>query len=295
VTLRLLPGEPLAAGLGRAASEEIRRARESLLDAADPVSGVHEARKSLKKVRAILHLARKALGKKRFRALNRRVRDLARALAEQRDASVRVDTLNALLAGMDGQAPIRLRGASRRRMVTRRRRPGDARVREEIAATLGEVGGEIRRALSRSGIDSARPGLARTYRTGRRNMREAASSSTTAAFHEWRKRVKFLWYQVRLFEEGWPATLGPLAEQLHSLSEFLGDAHDYDLLEAGLRQEARADPLFDPGALLAALAEARVVKRTLALDLGRRLYAEDPDGFAARIEAYWLESGSRVG
>ena len=287
MAFRLEAGETLAVGLGRATAEELRRAHGALVAEADPEAGVHEARKSLKKVRAILQLSRAPLGKRHFRAEDRRLRDMSRQLAQQRDASVRVETLDALIARLDGGGPARLRRASRRRLVPQRRRPDDARVRAEIAEALEEVRPGIEGALSLAGFEAVRPGLARTYRKGRKRMRKALEIPSAAAFHEWRKQVKYLWYHVRLFGRSWPETLGSLADELHLLSDFLGDSHDFDLLESGLRDEGSKDPLFDPAPLLNALDEARTARRAAAIDLGRRLYAEDPEGFTARVETYW--------
>lgn len=287
MAFRLEAGETIGAGLGRTAVEEIRRAREALLTDADPEAGVLEARKSLKKVRAILRLSREPLGRRRFLAENRRFRDLGRRLAEQRAGAVRVETLDGLIARLDGQGPVRVQQASRRRVVPLRRRHDDAAVRAEVAAALGEARPGIEDAICSLGFEAVRPGLIRTYRKGRKRMREALEEPSAAAFHEWRKRVKDLWYQVRLFAGAWPETLGTLADELHLLSDHLGDGHNLDLLESALRDEARTDPLFDPSPLFAALDEARAAERAAAIDFGLRLYAEDPDGFVARVEAYW--------
>jgi len=286
MTFRLEAEEALATGLGRAAAEEIRRARGALLAQADPEGGVLEARKSLKKVRAILRLSRAPLGKRRFRAENHRYRDLTRRLAEQRAGAVRVQTLDGLAEGLNGRAPMRVLQASRRRLVPRRRRYDDATVRADVAETLAEARPGIE-ALPFEGFKAVRPGLTRTYRKGQKRMHKAIERPSTAAFHDWRKRVKDLWYQIRLFGHAWPETLGSLADELHLLSDRLGDGHDLDLLESALKDEARSDSLFDPSPLLPAIDEVRAAKRDAAIVLGRRLYAEDPEGFAARVEAYW--------
>ena len=104
MAFQLEAGETLAAGLGRIAAEG--RAGAGFPPRADrPRAGVLEARKSLKKVRAILRLSRTPLGKRRFRDENRRYRDLARQLAEQRAGVVRVEALDELAQSMDGEAP----------------------------------------------------------------------------------------------------------------------------------------------------------------------------------------------
>ncbi|HYO47710.1 MAG TPA: CHAD domain-containing protein [Gemmatimonadota bacterium] len=286
MVFRLEAGEMLAAGLGRVAAEEIHRARGALLSEGDPEAEVLEARKSLKKVRAILRLSRVPLGKRRFRSQNRRYRDLARRLAEQRAGAVGFKTLEGLAQGMDGSAPLPVLRASRRRLATRRRRHDDAAVRAEVAKALTGAAPGLE-ALPLEGFEAVRLGLARTYRKGRKQMRRAREAPSAEAFHEWRKRVKDLWYQVRFFGRAWPQALGSLADELHHLSDHLGSGHDLDVLESALQEEARVDPHFDPSPLLMDLAKARAAKRAAALELGRRLYAEDPEEFVTRVEAYW--------
>ena len=287
MALRLEPGETLSAGLERVAREEIERARGSLLLEVDPEAGVLEARKSLKKVRAILRLSRESIGKRRFRVENRRYRDLARRLAAQRVGTVRIAALNALAAELDGQAPKRVLRASRRRLVPLRRRHEDAAIRAKVAAALGTSEPGIGERISHAGFDAVRPGLLRTYRKGRKGLREAIERPSAAAFHEWRKRVKDLWYQMRLFAPACPVMLEPLADEIHRLSDALGDAHDLDLLESALELEAATDPFFDPATLLVALRDARATRRAEAIELGTRLYAEGPKGFVTRLESFW--------
>jgi CHAD domain-containing protein len=285
--LRFEPGESLAAGLERSAVEELDRARTSLLAAGDPEAGVLEARKSLKKVRAILRLSRESLGKRRFREESHRYRDLSRRLSEQRQGAVRVATLNRLAAELDGQAPQRVIQASRRRLVPLRRRHDDATIRSEVAAALAAARPGIGERIGEAGFEAVRPGLLRAYKRGRKGWRRAAERPSPAAFHEWRKRVKDLWYQVRLFAPAYPSVLDPLATEIHRLSDALGDGHDLDLLEAALELESGADPYFDPAPLLGPVREARDRMRAEALDMGTRLYAEDADAFVSRIASYW--------
>src|SRR5919108_3500582 len=57
---------------------------------------VHEARKSLKKIRAVLRLVRPAIGDKTYRQENTCFRDAARPLTEVRDARILIETLDKL-------------------------------------------------------------------------------------------------------------------------------------------------------------------------------------------------------
>ncbi len=85
---RFLPGETLAEGFSRIFAGQIRKARRQLANPADHVKSVHEARKALKRIRALLALFRPALGDKTYRKENARYRDVARMLATSRDQAV---------------------------------------------------------------------------------------------------------------------------------------------------------------------------------------------------------------
>src|SRR5205085_6461592 len=90
-------------GLRRAIRREARKAR-AVLTATWPPSdeAVHAARRRGKKARALLRLARAAMGERTYRRANGTLRDAARPLSELRDAVVLVHALDALLARQSG-------------------------------------------------------------------------------------------------------------------------------------------------------------------------------------------------
>src|SRR6185503_5687342 len=134
--------------------------------------------------------------------------------------------------------------------------------------------------------DSVVDSLARLYRRGRRRMDVASQSGEDVDFHAWRKSTKDLWYAVRLFEPAWPAPLGALAEELHTLSQLLGDDHDLVILRDGLAAAGGDEPALTPRVETAIRRRQRAL-RTEALTAGNRLWAEKPRDFAARILVYW--------
>ncbi|MEA2297262.1 MAG: hypothetical protein QOF77_198, partial [Solirubrobacteraceae bacterium] len=78
--------------------EELVTARALLREGfdEDPVDAVHEARKSIKKTRALLRLVRPGLPKRVYRSENRTLRDAARLISGARDADVMVETVEKL-------------------------------------------------------------------------------------------------------------------------------------------------------------------------------------------------------
>ena len=138
------------------------------------------------------------------------------------------------------------------------------------------------------GFDLMRPGLEREYRKGRKALRTVRGDPPAEAVHEWRKRVKDLWYHLRLLHEVWPATMKGAADEAHALSDLLGDHHDLTVLIDDAREQAPDDPGLPE---LIALAERRQAELLAeALPMGERLYAEKPRLFGRRVARYWAVS-----
>ena len=95
--------ESVRDGIRRLSVEQIRRAERELGDRdLDDPKAVHQARKRFKKVRSVLRLLRKSIGKKAFKAENGRLRDLGKRLAGPRDADVALETFDDLVENGGG-------------------------------------------------------------------------------------------------------------------------------------------------------------------------------------------------
>jgi CHAD domain-containing protein len=114
----------------------------------------------------------------------------------------------------------------------------------------------------------------------------AATEGAAECFHEWRKQVKYLRYQLEFLTPVWPELLRELAEQAHQLADDLGDEHDLTVLRE--RAQAHHDTLAtDLGILLALIDGRRLELRAEAVRRGRQLYEEKPRVFAIRLRGYW--------
>src|SRR2546430_1303607 len=94
--LMLLVTGLLVGALARVARGRIRHALGQLDDGHDPDKAVHEARKDMKKLRALVRLMRPELGGKAYRRENARFREVARSLSGVRDAKAMLEALDAL-------------------------------------------------------------------------------------------------------------------------------------------------------------------------------------------------------
>ena len=278
-----------ATEIRRVARERAESALSSLRDT-DPgarAGSIHEARKDIKKMRAVLRLVREDVGRETFRTENRRYRDAARLLSESRDNDVLVETVESLVESnpeVANQAESLLAGIKKRRDSASPTEGGDRLVR---AARTIEEGGRLIEGwnLSESDWWLFAGGLRRTYRDGRRGLSEVEAEATPESVHEWRKRVKDLWYQLRLLRNSWKAGLkAPIRETGH-LAELLGEYNDLSVLLNGLETNWAEELVASSLRPVAIARRAELLGE--ALSLGKRIYAEKPRQFTDRIGSYW--------
>lgn len=289
-------------GTDELASQGAARIIEEQLDAAaSELSGetdhdfnvvVHTARKAFKKARAGLRLVRAGLDRDVYRDIDRSLRDAGRSLSATRDRAVEVHALDVLLEHVGGALSPGAYASMRARLVVEPGATTEPALEEaQVAAVALDQVEEARAALGRMQLNDSDElvlaGVRAAYKRARRRGRKAERSPTRARLHEWRKRVKDVWYHLRLMDEAWPEVLGPLAAQARALSELLGDDHDLALLRDTL---VAAPGLFDSPAdqatLLDLLDGRRAQLQADAFALGRRLHAEKAKGYADRVAAY---------
>src|SRR5215218_6380456 len=104
---RLRDGESAPNGIQRIACGQLDMSIERLEGATDEDTGtaVHETRKSLKRLRTTVRLARGELGDEVYRRENVAFRDAGRRLAGTRDSQVVLETLDALSERYPSEAP----------------------------------------------------------------------------------------------------------------------------------------------------------------------------------------------
>ncbi|HEV7584635.1 MAG TPA: CHAD domain-containing protein [Solirubrobacteraceae bacterium] len=322
----LLGDEGPAEGLRRIALGQLDIALE-LLDGEigrdRAAVAVHETRKSLKRLRALMRLLEAELPPRAFAVENASLRDMGHRLAGARDAEVMLATLEQLL----GRHPRKL--GRRRRLMRLREQLAAERDRAAATAMLGDAAArrelidELRalrsrvlqwRLPERPGMELAAAGLWRIYRQGRRRHRRAArgKGERTRAMHEWRKRVKDLRHVAEMLDRRDPsgdrarpggrrhggsarrrklreaARIRRLARRADALGEVLGEDHDL----AVFAERVRNDRSLRLGrrsrrTLLRLIARRQRRLRRRALRDGARLYRRPPKAFVGRVrDAY---------
>jgi CHAD domain-containing protein len=289
---RLYDGEQVPDGLRRIACAQLDMSVERLEGDSDEEVGtaVHETRKSLKRLRATVRLARDELGDDLYRRENGAFRDAGRRLGGARDAQVLLETLDALGERYPEEAQ-RARFDRFRGMLVGEHQAAQRRLRE--GAAVAEVVDELRVArarvpgwpLEREGFEGLAPGFRRIYRRGRRDYLAARRDPGDESLHELRKRVKDLWYAAQVVRPAAPKKMRRIARRAHELSNLIGEDHDLAILG---QRAAECRDLFDDEAAVSELAKLIERRRDElqreAMGLGKRVFRKNPGKLVGPLE-----------
>jgi CHAD domain-containing protein len=288
---RLKKGEPIAGGLKRIVRDEIESAASHLRGErnADRDEAIHEARKSIKKVRAILKLTRAELGDI-YTQENAKLRDIARRLSGFRDAAAMIETFHDLkrrYAGDIGANQLASVGTALEKKKKQTAGTGDIRsLLAEAESALREIGERATTwPLKTDGFEAIEPGLKETYRRGRKALARARKDQRPENYHELRKRVKDLWYHIRLIKSLWTGVVKGCEKDLKDLETWLGDDHNLVLLRAEI---AAAPSSYGRAAdidfVLGLIDRYQKKLRDDAVTAGARLYDEKPREYVRRMK-----------
>lgn len=304
--LQLGRDEPLGVGLKRVAMDQLEHAAGGYFEGEESFGeAVHESRKAIKKVRALLRLTRGELTERIFRFEDGYMRDTGAMVAEIRSAAALMtaarlihELYGELLAKGTFQETIaRLR---QRRDAIEQRGIEDPQLAGRVVRNLEKAyhryaswptdpdAREVYGVGIRDSYEAIQPGLLSTYRRGRNEMVGAYSNSSPERFHEWRKGAKYLRHQMEFLVPLWPEMIAGVAMTLHHLGELLGEDHDLAELVALLNTRPELCPNPRERSLFRALVEQRRHELHVAAEiLGRRIYAEKPASLVARFGEYW--------
>lgn len=296
MSFELKRDQSLRKGLRRIVQNEIDSALEGLT-AEHPASrdeAVHEARKSFKKIRAVLRLVRPVIGEASYHAENIAFRDAGRPLTEVRDAKILIETLDAV-ADHFKEPVTRHSFAAVRKALQANLRAVRRQVLDEQDA-FAVVAEDIRQARDRvkDRIDvpnrwpAVGDGLAEVYRRAAAAFEDAAADPADEKLHEWRKQAKYLRYQLEVLNPLWPERMEELAGEADRMSDLLGDDHDLAVLRQMLTDDPERFGTADDLEVLLALIDRRrsELQREAGL-LGARFFQESPRQFAAPFKGYW--------
>jgi len=282
----------LVKNISRIADEEIDACLHSL-ENLNIHEAIHDIRKRLKKLRALSRLVRDELGKKNFKAINTYFRDLGREISDLRDLTAHLETIELLKERYGKHIYVNFFKVFTNQIV-RERDELEKGLRAENFFTehLVEKLKKAKEELTSWPVDSNKikiilPNIERVYKRGCKALDTAYQVPEKENFHEWRKRVKYLWYQTLLLQGIWPNFFDTLEAEIHQLADFLGNDHDLmELKEKILSVDFELQDESQRELMLALINEYSKSLRTEARTKGELIYAESPKDFKKRIGKY---------
>ena len=300
MSYRLDPAMPMSAALRRVAFGELEIAHGALATPPERHSGVHSARKCLKRLRSMLLLIRPGMPEPVFSHLMEKLVAIARGLAPVRDAQALIDAVNKLdheTESGPGDVPIQ----SLRGWLQKRRQAAEQNLERSAASDAMRALLELRPAFAGLAVypDDFTPlaeGLRLCYREARAAFRHAYASDRAEEMHDWRKGVQHHWRQMQLLTPCWPTELTARVDTARSLSQALGDDHDIaQLVQLVSTPTMTFGTSEEIDGFLKRCRKRQKVLRKQARGKGERLFAERSRPFAERIATYWQIAAAHSG
>ena len=289
---RLRSTESVADGLRRIARAELSSISTRLESAAPPRRDtIHEIRKSVKKTDAILQVV-VADGGRGFAKSAKRLHVIHARLSALRDADVVLETLRILRNRNPGILNQRCVGRLRRRLSSHKRSLMKAARRK---ATWQRVSKSVRRIRRNAKhwnprhrqFRSLAAGIRLAHQRGRTAMARARKSQRAGDFHDWRKQIKTLWYELRLLEGSGPRIRRDV-KALHRVEVWLGNEHDVVMLSEELsKDKSRGDISLDLDRIRLVGDSYRAELRAKALACTRGIFARTSRDYVDSVRREW--------
>ncbi len=286
--------ETVQEGLRRIAREQIDDAIDEINDPEiDDHVTVHEVRKNCKKIRGLIRLVRPCF-EHTYREENAWFRDNANQLSFVRDSQSIIETFEKLMQRFENEIDTGRFEQVLNALVVRRRKVAEEESRIKFLLQQFKksmlIGRErvINWKLMADSSDAIALGVSKTYMRGQKAMTLAYEKPALENFHEWRKRVKYHWYHLRLLLPIWSEMMTTLRDDAHLLSDYLGDDHDLGILKQTIEEYPDE---FGGREILGELSELIVSRqselRKSAHKFGRRMYAENSKCVGRKLANYW--------
>jgi CHAD domain-containing protein len=285
--------EPVEHGFRRIAREQFDA---SLAELAGPEVGaknVHECRKSLKRLRALVRLVAGAIGEGKARRRNKALGEIARLLSARRDQTVMLETIAKLSHEvLDSAAAL----DSLKTELTSRTPNAPETLEPDVAERarlllVREAKKASRMKFDTRGFRALSKGLEDSYGRGWKAFKYAYDEPTDDNFHDLRKAVQWHWRQMSLVSKAWPDEFSVRAHAARELSQLLGDDHDLAVLAAAAAQASTLSDEEKAAAVSVCRAQQKSLRAT-AEYRAKRLFAENPKTFVHRVAVYWRCSRS---
>jgi len=262
-------------------------------DQKDMHASIHEIRKSIKRIRAVLRLIREEIGYSTYYRENVFYRDMSRSISDLRTYNVLILSLENLLSDLSKNLPskkvepliasIRLQRDNKLSEILT-----DDKALRDLSVSFTEARKRIPDLpVEHDGFEVFAGGIFRMYQQGKDFLSSAQTETGTHLLHNMRKRMKYLWYQIEILKPIYPGALKAFANSLEDISERLGIYHDLAVLSEFLQEH---DGGLE-GKIQETLQDACEFKKSALLKGILRkagtAFSEEPEALVQRMDEYW--------
>lgn len=222
-------------GFRKALRSELQNCRERLERGSLGQKDVHEIRKSLKRIQAGLHIAKRELGAKQYSKSRAGCRAASRRLSPLRDQHILSVALNGLLRRNELAISRREKTVLRQQMAPTSERIGNVipfPLQQRLARSLKKAAREpLHTRIHRPDLEAE---LRHAYKQAQEAFAQICDNAQDAAVHRFRKKVKRLHYELALWRKR-SKKLEKTDEKLDQLGDELGKHHDLVVLGKRLK------------------------------------------------------------
>lgn len=255
---------------------------------------VHETRKNFKKIRTILRLIKSTIQIESFRIENSFYADSGRVLSDLRDSTVLIMIFDKLLKKSELEMSSFDFSVFRNFLIEKHKHISASK--HQKSEVVNSLSTDLLLARSRvfdwqisgDSFKIIKKNLQRIYEQGQNYMFAVFNEAVKENVHEWRKRVKNLWYSMRLLSNIWPEIMSPLVILLGKLSDILGDTNDLFLLKQRIISNQSKFKDGHHTKELIIFIDKRIIDLLRdARSIGRKVYSEDSQYFVGRMQNYF--------
>lgn len=249
---------------------------------------IHQARRHLKILRSAIRIIQYDISPTQYQTENTFYRDIARNLSKARDQTAMIETITKFL----GNKP----KSSLREILEKLKTEIELNRQKQLAANRNNIREATHMMRGHSLItktlnweadykDHIVRALTKSYRQSLDCHNICLTKITDENIHEYRKKAKYLRYQLLILHNVWPSMFRFLEQEFHQLTDYLGEANNLTVLKNYIDQS----PPFNRknvNTLISKMQKNKLKLANSAIDLGNRLFAEDPKQFRKRVTIY---------
>ncbi len=207
---------------------------------------IHQARLCCKRIRSVLQLSRPFLDEVTFAEINGFYRDTAGRLSQIRDLTALLETIGGFIEQTKNtdsviylKKIVKQLASERENIVQIKEFLQEKNAVEELFEIMQkELSEKLHPFLTNQNVLA---GFARTWCRALKHLNNLNQTMDDHIMHEWRKQVKYLWYQAHILIPVWPQIFEILSSECQTLSKILGKHHDMVVFENWLQINISAE------------------------------------------------------